>query len=180
MSEENLETMLNYYDQGEMIRLQFVVPFFDLIEKHDKTGLLDLFFKRLDSREKAPKEFIRRSVSLTHMERALSRNLPDNVYCFLLIDDIDLSDFAVSAEDAAHTKFTKQKFMKEKKFSPIEALSFIMEVDGLIYSILNRSDEEKELIENFADDIFYIELPDPVNNTGQGNRKKGAKGLKIR
>ena len=59
MSEENLETMLNYYDQGEMIRLQFVVPFFDLIKQQDKTGLLDLFFKRLDSREKAPKNFIR-------------------------------------------------------------------------------------------------------------------------
>ena len=58
------------------------------------------------------------------MERALSRNLPDNVYCFLLIDDSDLSDFAVSAEDAAHTKFTKQKFMKEKVFTYRGALIY--------------------------------------------------------
>ena len=46
----------------------------------------------------------------------MSRNLPDHVYCFLLIEDKDLSDFVVSAEDAAHIKLTKQKFNKEKKF----------------------------------------------------------------
>jgi hypothetical protein len=175
ITEENLVAMRNYFDQGEMISLQFAIPFFDLVEQKAKTGLLNLVYKRLDSREKAPKEFIRRSISLTQLERAMSRNLPDHMYCFLFIEDKELSDFVVSAEDAAHIKLTKQKFNKEKKFSPVEALSFIMEIDKIMFSILNRSDEETELIENFADDIFSVELPDPENNAGQTKQQRKKK-----
>lgn len=172
MTDSNLETMRDYFDQGEMIRLEFLIPFTDLTVGEQKNGLLNLFFKRLEANEEAPKEFIRRSVSLTQMEKALARSIPKNVYCFLLIDDPDMSDFVVSAEDPAHIKLTKGQFIKNRSFSPTNALSFVTEIEKIVYAILNRSDEESEFIENFDQDIFSIRLPDSKNQGEQENKPK--------
>ena len=171
LSEENLEALLQSYDQGEMVRLQLSVPFQDLQTNVSKNGHLDLFFKKFETNADVPKEFIRRSVSLTHMENAIARSIPKNVYCFLLIHDKDLSDFVVSAEDPAHIKLTKQKFRKERLFAPEHALSFIMEAEKLVYDVLNRTDEEKDVIENFDEDVFSIKMPDNTEQTKPTNKK---------
>ena len=175
ITKDNLSVMLEGYDRGDMIRLELSIPFNDLQSGEQISGLLNLFFKRYEQNVEVPKEFIRRSVSLTHMERALSRSIPKNVYCFLLIEDKDMSDFVVTAEDPAHIKLTKQKFRKERRFGPIDALSFIMEAEKLLYSILNRSDEETEFVENFDQDVFSIRLPDenqPVQPKTKQKKKK--------
>jgi hypothetical protein len=160
ITEANLSIMLDAYDRGDMIRVELSIPFTDLQSGEQDKGLLNLFFKQSESNVEMPKEFIRRSVSLTNMERALGRSIPKNVYCFLLIEDKAMSDFVVTAEDPAHIKLTKQKFRKERRFGPDAALTFVMEVEKLIYSILSRADEETELVENFDDEVFSVSLPD--------------------
>ena len=172
ITDSNLESMREYFDRGEMLRLEFSIPFKDLTAGQQKNGLLNLFFKRLEPNEEAPKEFIRRSVSLTQMERALARSIPKNVYCFLLINDPDMSDFVVSAEDPAHIKLTKGQFTKNRSFSPVHALSFITEIERIVFSILNRSDEESVFIENFDQDIFSIRLPDSENQLKPEKKSK--------
>jgi hypothetical protein len=161
-----------------MIRLEFSIPFTDLAVDEKKIGLLNLFFKRLEPNEEAPKEFIRRSVSLTQMEKALARSIPKNVYCFLLIDDPDMSDFVVSAEDPAHIKLTKGQFNKNRSFGPIHALTFVTDIEKTVYAILNRSDEESEFIENFDQDIFSIRLPDSKKQSEPEKKSKTNKQTK--
>lgn len=156
---ENLNKMRNYFDQGEMIMVEFAIPIFDLKENRQKTGILNIFFQRTEGRVELPKEFMRMSISLTRLAIAMKSKLPQNVFCFVMIEDPDMSDFVLSAEDVTHTNLTKTLFRKKKLFSPEHALTFVSEISFTLFSILNRSDEENNIINNFGDHIFSMMLP---------------------
>jgi len=179
LTTDNLDLMREYFDAGEMLMLEFAVPFTDLRDQKSKSGKLNIFFQKLGSKEVAPKEFMRLSISLTKMANSLSRMLPKNVFCFVMIEDEDMSDFVLSAEDVAHTGVTKRQFNKNKLFTPIEVLSFISNVSDDVYKILNRSDEDSPVIESFDEHIFSIQLPDPSGQTQKKTRNKKTKPPKI-
>ena len=160
LNADNLTQMRDYFDKGEMIMAQFILPFRDLKKDESKNGMLNIFYQKLGSKDEAPKEFMRLSISLTKLANSLGRNLPKNVFCFVMIEDPDMSDFVLSAEDVAHTTTTKRQFNKKKLFSPVEALSFVSNISDQLYAVLNRSDEENLVIESFDEHIFSIEIPD--------------------
>ena len=61
-----------------------------------------------------------------------------------MIQDSDMSDFVLSAEDVTHTNLTKKLFNKKKLFGPIETYEFVITISTQFYNILNRTDEENQ------------------------------------
>lgn len=173
LSSDNLALMREYFDAGEMLMLEFMIPFTDLREQQNKKGKLNIFFQKLGPNEVAPKEFMRLSISLTKMANSLSKTIPKNVFCFVMIEDADMSDFVLSAEDVAHIMLTKTQFNKKKLFAPVEALGFVSGVSDYLYKILSRADEDSPIIESFDEHIFSIKLPDTtVQNVKKKKKKK--------
>jgi hypothetical protein len=173
VSTDNLELMYKLFDEGQIICLEFSLEFMDKRKNKDTTGLVQLYTQKMDKNFTAPKEFIRRSILLTSEASAISNRLPNYIASFLYISDEDMSDYVVSAEDPAHIKLTLAKFKKNGFYSPDSALRFIKRLSEDVYKVLSRSDDTSDIVENFDEDIFSIDLPDDENNPKQ--KKKNEK-----
>jgi len=169
---ENLELMYKLFDEGQIVCLEFILEFRDERNNKDTTGLVQLYTQKMDKKFVAPKEFIRRSILLTSEASTISNRLPNNIASFLYINDEDMSDYVVSAEDPAHIKLTQLKFGKNGFYSPDSALRFIRGLSESVYRVLSRSDDTSSFVENFDDDIFSIDLPDDQDNPKEKKKKR--------
>jgi len=172
VSPENLELMYKLFDDGQIVCLEFILEFRDERNNKDTTGLVQLYTQKMDKKLVAPKEFIRRSILLTSEASTISNRLPNNIASFLYINDEDMSDYVVSAEDPAHIKLTQAKFKKNGFYSPDSALRFIRGLSEGVYKVLSRADETTDFVENFDKDIFSIDLPDDKINPKQKQKQK--------
>ena len=168
---EHLELMYKLFDEGQIVCLEFILEFRDERNNKDTTGLVQLYTQKMDKKFVAPKEFIRRSILLTSEASTISNRLPNNIASFLYINDEDMSDYVVSAEDPAHIKLTQLKFGKNGFYSPDSALRFIRGLSESVYRVLSRSDDTSSFVENFDDDIFSIDLPDDQDNPEEKKKK---------
>lgn len=155
-SGENLEMMREEFEKGNMIGVSFPVP----LEPNggpDKRGLLEVFIEP-DTGKGADRidQFIRKRIVISRQKTNIAGQFGS---CFVVAEDMDMSDYLMLAEEPAHTKWTIQLLNEKKKYKSDAALRFAMSAASELHRILIGDDEDRDTLENFADDIFSINKP---------------------
>jgi hypothetical protein len=89
--------------------------------------------------------------------------------CFVVAEDMGMSDYLMLAEEPAHTNWTLRLLNEKKTYKSDAALRFAMSSASELHRILIGEDEEQDTLENFAADIFSIDKPS--NDSGKQTRK---------
>mgnify|MGYP006286029349 CR=1 FL=1 len=154
-SEDNLGRLLSEFDKGQLVGLSFSLKF-QTIEGEEKTGLVEVFFKKGDFKLADNAQFIRNQIIISRQPS----NIPArNVTCFVIAEDQEMSDYLKEAEEPAHTRWFLNRFNSQKSYKSDWALRFVMDLPSQLYRILSREDENESTYENFADDIFSVPQP---------------------
>lgn len=165
---DNLARMKDQFEKGETIAVKFAV---ELEPKEDApvTGTFEVFLRgQSDEGHERISQYIRRGLIVTEQSAGIASKFG---YCFVIIDDRDMSDFLATAEGPAHTNWGLGKFQSSAAYKSDWPLRFIMDAANQLYRIVAGEDQEQNEIENFADDIFSINRP----SAGTGNEQKQKK-----
>ena len=173
-TEDNLERLRQQFAKGHMVGVQFSVNLAPL-DGDAVTGIFEVFLQAAPA--DAPSglsQFIRNGIIISEQRDNISGRFG---YCFVVVEDREMSDYLGMAEGPAHTKWLIGKLNEQKKFKSDWPLRFVMDAARELYRILVREDEEKDKIENFAADIFSISKPsgEPLVNAKRGKGKKSDK-----
>ena len=153
---ENLERIKGRFELGETVAVKFAVK----LEPKDAqpvTGTFEVFLRgHTDEQPERISQFIRSGLIITEQSSGISGRFG---CCFVIIDDRDMSDFLAAAEGPAHTNWVLGKLSEAGSYKSDWPLRFVMDAANQLYRLLTGEDEEKNEIENFADDIFSIDKP---------------------
>lgn len=159
---ENLARLKEQFEQGQMVAAQFSVELEPKVGE-PSIGTFEVFLKgNSDNNFDRISQYIRRGLVITEQKPNISGRFG---YCFVIVDDKDMSDYLGTAEGPAHTNWVLGKFNEHARYKSDWPLRFIMDAANQLYRIAAGEDEEKNEIQNFADDIFSIDLP----GSGQGH-----------
>lgn len=153
---ENLARLQEQFEKGKMVAVQFSV------ELEPRTGepfygSFEVFLKRQEENQAAGiSQYIRNGIIVTEQNAGISGKFG---YCFVITDDEEMSNFLAAAEGPAHTNWLIGKLNESGSYKSDWPLRFVMEAAGQLHRILTGEDQEKNEIENFAEDIFSIEKP---------------------
>lgn len=153
---DNLERIKDQFEKGKMVAVKLAVT---LEPKDDKpvTGTFEIFLR--DHAEEEPErisQYIRNGLIITEQSSGIAGRFG---CCFVIIDDSDMSDFLAAAEGPAHTTWVLGKLSESARYKSDWPLRFVMDAASQLHRILTGEDQDKNEIENFADDIFSIDKP---------------------
>jgi len=165
-AEENLEKMREEFEKGNMIGVSFPVP----LEPNggpNKRGLFEVFIEP-DTGKGSDRieQFIRKRIVISRQKTNIAGKYGA---CFVVVEDLDMSDYLMLAEEPAHTNWTFRLLNEKKKYKSDAALRFAMSAASELHRILIGDDEEQDTLENVAEDIFSINKPS--DESGKQSRK---------
>lgn len=153
---ENLTRIKNEFEKGEMVAAQFAVTL-EKTEGQPVIGKFEIFLRdHMDGQPEKISQYIRNGLIITDQSSGISGPFG---CCFVMIDDRDMSDFLVAAEGPAHTNWVLGKLNEAGTYKFDWPLRFVMEAASKLHRILTGEDQDKNEIENFAEDIFSIDKP---------------------
>ncbi len=171
-SADNLARLKEQFEKGEAVAVRFSLE----LEPKDGaplTGTFEIFLKSTPEASVGRiSQYIRHGLVITDQKTNIAGRFG---YCFVVVDDEDMSNYLGTAEGPAHTTWVLGKFAESGKYNSDAPLRFIMDAASQLYRIASGEDEEKNEIQNFADDIFSIDRPGSGKQQEQQQQAKKRK-----
>ena len=153
---ENLARIKDQFEKGRTVAVQCSVEL-EPKDGQSVTGTLEVFLKGTsEANSDRIGQYIRQGLVITQQQNNISGKFE---FCFVVVDDKDMSDYLGSSEGVAHTNWGLGQFNEIGNYKSDGPLRFVMDAANQFYQIAAGEDEEKNAIQNFADDIFSIDRP---------------------
>lgn len=153
---ENLARIKDQFEKGRTVAVQCSIE----LERKDGvflTGTFEIFLKGAsEAKSDRISQYIRRGLIITQQPHNISGKFE---FCFVVVDDRDMSDYLGTSEGVAHTSWALGQFNENAEYKSDNPLRFVMDAANQFHQIAAGEDEEKNAIQNFADDIFSIYRP---------------------
>ncbi len=176
-SETSINKMWEEYEAGTVVALRLEIPM-KLSVGGTKLGYVDLYAKKSDEQNTKTYRAFRGNILIGREKCRASQ--PFETLILDIFNDGDgneLSEYMKYSEDPGHTEWKSSALRRsEGRYASTEYWQrhLVQKLGGSFISMLSGTDE-KEQINNFADDIFYVEHQLPPEQNGLPKGKKGKK-----
>ena len=175
-TDQNLTRMKDQFARGKLIGVQFIVDIDPVDEDDQVRGTFDVFLrKQTESGSSAISQFIRQGIIISEQTPGINGKYD---LCFVIAEDQDMSDYLGAAEGPAHTKWLLGTLRENRRYRSDVPLRLVMNAAAELFRVLEGDDEDKDKLENYANDIFSISRPATGKTSKKaksGPRKKSEK-----